>query len=129
MFMTKPYKILIMDDDPSILKMMEGLIGRLGYEVRVASDGKQAIKIYQEFYEKGNPFELVILDLVVPNGLSGPETIIELRKINPQVRAVLSSGSIYDSAFINYKRYGFIDIMPKPYGLEDLKHILEYSGN
>ena len=127
--MTLPHKILIMDDDPAILKMMQQLVVRLGYEVKIASSGQEAVNLYRKNYEEGCSFELVILDLVINHGINGIETMKILKEINPDVRAVLSSGSIYDQAFINYKKYGFIDVLPKPYGLPDVKRILGHSEN
>ena len=108
-------KILIMDDQESILKMVGRILNRMGYEAAFAKDGAQAIEIYKEALSSETPFDLVILDLTVPGGMGGAKTIVELLKINPKVKAVVSSGYSNDPIMSNYEDYGFCGIAPKPY--------------
>jgi len=117
-------KILVMDDQEMILKMVEKILNRMGYEAMLATDGSQAIEIYRNAYQSKSPVDLVILDLTVPGGMGGARTIAELLKIDPGVRAVVSSGYSNDPIMASYQDYGFCGIVPKPYTLSQLTEVL-----
>jgi len=65
------------------------------------------------------------LDLSVPGGLGGKETLTELLKINPDVKAIVSSGYAYDSTVSDYEKLGFCGIITKPYKPDELKQVIE----
>jgi PAS domain S-box-containing protein len=117
-------KILVMDDQEPILKMVARMLKRMGYDVEIAFDGEQAIQIYQKAYQSQKPFDLVILDLTIPGGMGGAETMVELLKINPQVKAIVSSGYSNDPIMAHYKDYGFSGVVPKPYTKNELSDVL-----
>ncbi|MDM8515526.1 ATP-binding protein [Desulfobacterales bacterium HSG16] len=117
-------KILIMDDQEFILKMVGRILNRMGYETVFATDGSQAVEMYIEAQSSGNKFNLVILDLTVPGGMGGLKTIIELLKIDPDVKAVVSSGYSNDPIMANYEDYGFFGVAPKPYTKAELSKVL-----
>ncbi len=117
-------KILIMDDQEAILKMVARMLGKMGYETEAATDGAKAIEIYRQAYDAGKPFDLVILDLTVPGGMGGAKTIIELLKIDPDVKAVVSSGYSNAPIMANYQDYGFRGVVPKPYTKAHLAKLL-----
>jgi CheY-like chemotaxis protein len=117
-------KILIMDDQKPILKMASRMLNRMGYETEFAIDGTEAIRKYREKYQSKNPFDLVLLDLTIPGGMGGADTIIELLKIDPDVCAVVSSGYSNDPIMANYEDYGFCGVVPKPYTKEQLSEVL-----
>ncbi len=75
--------------------------------------------------DSGKPFDAVILDLMIPNGMDGQETIKRLRRIDPDVKAIVSSGYSNDPIMASYEKYGFTAILPKPYRIKDLKQILQ----
>ena len=70
--------------------------------------------------EKGEKYDVIILDLTIPGGLGGKDTITELVKIDPEVKAIVSSGYSNDPVMADYKNYGFRDFVPKPYSSEKL---------
>jgi len=117
-------KILIMDDQEPILKMMGRILNRMGYETAFATDGSQAVEMYEKAQLFENPFDLVILDLTIPGGLGGAKTIPKLLKIDPKVRAVVSSGYSNDPIMANYEDYGFCGVVSKPYTKEQLSEVL-----
>ena len=104
--------------------MIRRMLNRMGYDIETATDGKKAVDVYRHDYEAGNPFDLVILDLTVPGGMGGARTIPELLKINPHVKAVVSSGYSNDPIMANYQDYGFCGIVPKPYTQENMADLL-----
>ncbi|MCP3942102.1 MAG: PAS domain S-box protein [Desulfobacteraceae bacterium] len=117
-------RILIMDDQESILKISGRMLNLMGYETVFATDGAQAIKLYREAYKSEKPFNAVILDLTVPGGMGGAKTIPELLKIDPKVKAVVSSGYSNDPIMSNYEDYGFCSVVPKPYTKNQLAEVL-----
>jgi DNA-binding NtrC family response regulator len=118
-------KILLMDDEQIILDMTRDVLDFLNYEVMSAREGSKAIDLYKQEKAAGNPFDIVILDLSVANGLGGKETIEQLLKFDPAVKAVVSTGYTNDPAVENFSRYGFCEKLTKPYTVKDLKNLLE----
>jgi len=118
-------KILIMDDQVEILDILKKTLNQMGYEVASTTDGTQTIKMYRKALEAGSPFDLVLLDLTVPGGMGGAKTVIELLKIDPTVKAVVSSGYSGDQIMANYEDYGFCGVIPKPYTTSQLSEVLK----
>jgi CheY-like chemotaxis protein len=117
-------KILLMDDDETIRKATGKLLNRLGYDIHSVTDGVQAIEIYRKEKHAGKPFDVVIMDLTIPGGMGGVEAIRELRKVDPDVKAVVSSGYSNDPVMSRYQEYGFVDIAKKPYKIDELIKVL-----
>ncbi len=80
--------VLVVEDDQVILEMAQEMLLRIGYQVLSAQDGMQAIQVYES---KHSDIDLVILDMVMPK-MNGPQTLAELRKIEPQVAVLIISG-------------------------------------
>jgi len=123
--MTSKGKVLFMDDEQIIVDMTRDVLKFLDYEVMFAEDGLAAIDLYKKEKSAGVPFDVVILDLTIPSGLGGKETISELRKLDPDVKAIVSSGFTDDPAVHDFSGYGFCEKLTKPYNMHDLKRILE----
>ena len=119
------YNVLLMDDEQMILDVGEKILARLGHRVTRARNGEEAIALYRNAAGSGEPFDLVIMDLTIPGGKGGSETIGELREINPGVRAIVSSGYSNNPVMANYRQYGFCGVIVKPYRFNDLKQVLE----
>src|SRR5512137_205134 len=117
-------KVLFMDDEEIILEMTRDVLKFLGYDVMFAKDGLAAIDLYKKEKAAGVSFDVVILDLYIPSGLGGKETIKELQKLDPDVKAIVSSGFTDDPAVRDFSGYGFYEKLTKPYNIYDLKNIL-----
>jgi len=118
-------KILVMDDEELIRDVSTAMLRQLGYEAHTANDGEEAITRYLQAQKDGQPFDLVIMDLTVPGGMGGKETIAHLRQIDPKVKAVVSSGYANDPIMANFSTYGFCGVAPKPFGLQELSELLQ----
>ncbi len=108
-------KILFMDDEGIIRDSIGQLLELSGYEVEHAEDGKQAIALYKKEMETKRPFDAVILDLTIRGGMGGKETIKKLLEIDPGVKAIVTSGYSNDPVMANFREYGFIDVLVKPF--------------
>jgi CheY-like chemotaxis protein len=84
----------------------------------------RAIDLYQEAKDAGTPFDAVIMDLTIPGGMGGNETLERLLAIDPNVRAILSSGYLNAPIMAEYKKYGFSGVVTKPYSINDLGETL-----
>jgi CheY-like chemotaxis protein len=117
-------KILVMDDEEFIRDLAIQLLSKIGYEVSVANDGDQAIEMYRQAQKEGEPFEIVIMDLTIPGGMGGKEAIRKLRKLDPNVKALVSSGYSNDPIMSNFREYGFLGVIKKPYRIQDMSDAL-----
>ena len=117
-------KVLVMDDEEIILNVASRMLQRIGYVAECATHGAQAIEFYTKAQKENRPFDLVIMDLTIPGGMGGKEAITALRKIDPKVRAIVSSGYSNDPILSNYRDYGFSAVLIKPYKVEDMLEVL-----
>ena len=113
-------KILIMDDEIQIRKVLGEMVETCGYSYQTAEDGEEALRLFCRAQEIGDPFSAVILDLTVPGGMGGKDVITKLLTIDPQVRAIVVSGYSNDPVLANYQEYGFKGRVAKPFSLFDL---------
>ena len=118
-------RILVMDDEEMLRNLAQKMLEQLGCEVETAGDGFEAILKYKKRMASGEPFDGVILDLTVKGGMGGTQTIKELIKIDPNVKAMVCSGYNNDPAMADFKEYGFREAMAKPYQMEDLERALK----
>ncbi|HOO45287.1 MAG TPA: PAS domain S-box protein, partial [Deltaproteobacteria bacterium] len=116
--------ILLMDDEEMIRDTVSEMLKRLGYSIELCRNGEEAIEKYVLAKKSGHGFDAVILDLTIRGGMGGMETIGRLKKIDPSVKAIVSSGYTEDKVMINYTKYGFSGIVFKPYKMNDLKKTL-----
>lgn len=117
-------RILIMDDDDTVLSTVGKTLKQLGYQVALVKDGYEAINLYKASKESLNPFDAVLMDLTIRNGLGGKETIKKLLEIDPSVKAIASSGYSSDTVLSDFKQYGFCAALVKPFEIEELSDLL-----
>ena len=96
------------------------MLNKLGYAVGFARDGAEAIELYKSAKESAQPFDVVIIDLTIPGGMGGIETIQRLIELYPGIKAIVSSGYSDDRVMSDYQRYGFAGVLIKPYKVNQL---------
>lgn len=92
----------------------------MGFVVTLAASGEEAIARYDQAHAESMPFHAVMLDLTVPEGLGGQETLSRLRAIDPDMRAIVASGYSNDAVMANHAEHGFRAVLAKPYQLAEL---------
>jgi len=121
---TKPVRgsgcVLIVDDEEAIRLLVEFTLTNLGYEVTAAETALKGIELYRQALERGQRFDLVILDLTLPGGMGGKEALKRLIEIDPMVNAVVSSGYAMDATMSRYRDFGFHGMIAKPYEAAEL---------
>ncbi|MBS4060414.1 MAG: PAS domain S-box protein [Bacteroidetes bacterium] len=117
-------KILVMDDEDIIREVIVALLKHLGFEVEYAREGGEAIDLYKKAMNFAKPFDAVIIDLTIPGGMGGLETTKALLEIDPNVKAIVTSGYSNDPVMANFREYGFKDAITKPFNPEALRNVL-----
>jgi len=118
-------KILVVDDEEMVRDVTGNMLKLIGYKVGFARDGAEAIKVYKKAKKSGQPFDAIILDLTIPGAMGGTEAIKKLIEIDPQVKAIVSSGYSNDPVMANFSQYGFSGFLIKPYKIQELSEILQ----
>ena len=118
-------RVVIMDDDELTRTAAGMFLEQVGYEVALAVEGEEAIRLYTEARDQGRPFHAVVMDLVVPDGMGGKEAVRKLLTIDPKAKVIVSSGYSDDRVMASYQEFGFVDVLPKPYELRELREVLD----
>ena len=116
----KSVEILILEDDSLIRQLLVANLEGEGYIVSQTEEGGEAVDVYIEKFESGKPFDLVIMDLSIPNGMGGADAIRKIREVDPNIVAIVSSGYSDDPVMSDPKSYGFDAVLPKPYKPHEL---------
>lgn len=122
-------KILVMDDQKMVRETATSMLQKLGYEVDSAVNGSEAIKKYRTGMDNMEPYNAVILDLTIPGGMGGIDTVQELLKIDPDVTAIVSSGYSTAPVMADYTSYGFSGVMIKPYSISQISDLMKNIFN
>ena len=120
-------RILVMDDDPLLQECAGELLQELGYDVVVVADGLEALNVYKQEAHHNRPFNAVILDLLVREGMGGKDTMRMLREFDPDVKAIVSSGYSSDTVMANPEKHGFSAVLNKPFTMEKLASVLDQA--
>ncbi len=121
----KAGRVLVMDDEEVIREVVSEMLEMLGYEVVAVADGEALLETYKQALQDGLHFTAILMDLSIPGGMGGREAIKRLRKIDSDVRVIVSSGYSQDPVMADYKAYGFDGTVPKPYKIESLLAVLQ----
>ena len=117
---TKNTRVLFMDDEESIREIVAVVLRRMGLEVTLVADGGAAMREFSLAQHGKHAFGLVILDLTIPGGMGGREAMELIRKLDPNVPAIVSSGYSNDPVMANFASYGFQAMVQKPYEIGQL---------
>jgi PAS domain S-box-containing protein len=118
-------RILFMDDDAQICELTASMLQSLDYKFDIAKNGEDAVVLYKRYLNIGRPYDAVIMDLTVIGGAGGEETFKVLHDLDPDVRAIVSSGYDNDDMAKQYLDMGFCGYLTKPYRVADLGKVLK----
>jgi CheY-like chemotaxis protein len=117
-------RLLVMDDEESLRKLLRRVLTKLGYEVVTARDGAEAIALFEEAIESGRGFDAVMLDLTVSGGMGGIEAAAKLKECDPDVKLIVSSGYSDAPVMSDFRKYGFDDVLPKPWVIATVSEVV-----
>ena len=118
-------KVLFLDSNPVVSDTAVGMLFSLGYSVDVVLDGKAVLSQYRAAMENGKPYRIVIMNLSIPRGMGGTETVRRLLAIDPEAAVIISSGFTGSDVMSSCHSYGFKAALPKPYTVRELFHALD----
>jgi CheY-like chemotaxis protein len=115
-----------MDDERGVREIAGRMLKHIGYkDIKFAEAGAEAIKLYKTAMQSGHPFTVAILDLTIAGGRGGEEAIQKLLKIDPGVKAIVSSGYIDDPVIAKFRDHGFSGMVAKPHTIEELRKAVQ----
>ena len=117
-----------MDDEEEICRLLERMLAHLGYRSAFAQSGDEAVRLYQSALAE-DPFDVVVLDLTVPRGMGGAQTLNALRELDLEVCAVVSSGYSNDPVMARFEEHGFRGVVRKPYVIDQMAEALAMALN
>jgi two-component system, cell cycle sensor histidine kinase and response regulator CckA len=123
-----PQTVLVLEDEPLIRRLVTANLSQNGFHVTATADGVETVQRYRDALETGHPFDVVLLDLTIPGGQGGRETMEQLRQLHPGVKAIVSSGYSDDALMSRYLDFGFRAVLPKPYDPSDLVALVREVG-
>jgi two-component system, cell cycle sensor histidine kinase and response regulator CckA len=119
--MAGQHLVLVVDDEQPVREAISDILEDQGMQLLMAADGQTAIQLLQEYSEE---IDLVLLDLSMP-GMGGDEVLQEMRKINPTIRVILSSGYDKNDVLHRLRGQSLSGFIQKPYTLEALIEIVQ----
>ena len=117
--MAKNSKILIIDDEINITESMKYLLEYAGFDVSVANNGQEAIKLVAK-----RKFDVTLIDIKMPE-MNGVETLNEIKKIQPLIRAFMMTGYSLQHLIRQAKELGALEILQKPIKIEKVIALIE----
>jgi CheY-like chemotaxis protein len=122
-----PHVILLIDDEPSIIQPFKKLLEINGYIVYTACNGEQAVTVYRQARSSSQKVDVAIIDLTIPEGMGGLEAVTRIKEFDPEVRAIATTGHFQECLTDEYKKFGFVGILPKPYVLKELIEAIDLA--
>jgi len=116
--------VMVMDDEECLRELTQQVLTHLGYQTITAKDGAEAVERYRELYQGGKTLDAVIMDLTIPGGMGGKDAVQAILEIDPQAKAIASSGYSSDPVMCNFREYGFSGAISKPFRMETLAQLL-----
>ena len=108
-------RILLMDDDETVRMTTLQMLTFIGYEAEGTEDGESAIECYRSAMKLGAPFDLLVMDLNIPDGMGAIEAAQEIFKLDKNAKIIVCSGDSMDPAMHNHAEYGFSASLAKPF--------------
>lgn len=118
-------RVMVMDDDQVIRKVVGHMLSIAGHEITFAEHGEEAISLYGEYLESGRPIDVVVMDLTIPGAMGGQEAAANLLELDPSANLIVASGYSNDPVMAHYQDYGFKAALTKPFEFTELTELIE----
>ena len=117
-------RVLVMDESSSVGDVIGAMVTCLGYGVTCAQDSSAAVELYRNAVASEEPFDVVILDVAMTDGVGLEEVLKAMREANPLVKIIASAPYADDPVLLNFESHGFAAAIAKPYNMEELGELL-----
>lgn len=118
-------RILLLEDEEAVAVTVKRMLHHLGYDVTWTSRGEDCLRIFEEAAARGEPFDLLMLDLTVRGGMGGAEVLKIVRERNYTVPAIAGSGYSQLDVMIHPEQFGFNGVLTKPFTLSQLENAIQ----
>jgi CheY-like chemotaxis protein len=118
--------VLIMDDEAIVCEVLSDIITFLGHEAIVAHSGEHALQMYDAWADSSAGIDLAIMDLTIPSGMGGKETVKRVLAKYPEAKIIVTSGYSTDPIVVNYEQYGFSGVLLKPFKLDQVTTVINH---
>ena len=122
--MVQSAHIMVMDDEELFKKVVKSQLEYLGHTVIFVADGQEAIQQYKKLLGTEKKIDCIIMDLTIPGGIGGKEAVQDILAIDPDARVIVASGYFNDPVMANYREYGFMAAVSKPFKLDELRRAI-----
>jgi CheY-like chemotaxis protein len=119
-----PSRILVLDDEEAICMLVASALDASGFEVTPATSVAAALRACDEATRSGENFSLVICDLSLPGEVDGIKALQQLRALDPNIKAIVSSGYDSDPVMRDCRKHGFAAAVAKPYEISKLMRVV-----
>ncbi len=119
--------VLVVDDEVGMCIMAKAILGSVGYQTDSANSGEEAIEKYQANLATGQGYDIVVMDLALPGGISGVEALGALRDLDARVKVIACSGYLEANNREAALRTGFAGVLPKPYTADRLASVVKHA--
>ncbi len=113
-------RVLVMDDEELIRTVMDRMLTQCGCVADFARNGEEMLLLYRQAMDKGQPYDAVIVDLIISEGIGGEEAMHRLRELDPRACAIVTSGYTDKPAMTDFRKFGFKLSLAKPYTISEL---------
>jgi two-component system, cell cycle sensor histidine kinase and response regulator CckA len=111
--------VLVIDDSPTQLDICKSILTQFNYKIKLAQSGEKGIERL-----KKNNIDVVILDMIMPGGINGYETYVELKRIKPDIKVILASGHAKDELVEKSLELGVTAYIKKPYRVDEICKVI-----
>ena len=117
-------RILVMDDDPVLRRVLDKMLSNLDCEVITVVSGEQAIQTLGEARRRNIHYDAAMLDLTVPGGKGGKKIVADIKSLFPEIKTIAMSGYTCDPVFDAPGAFGFHCCLKKPFLIDELSSLL-----
>jgi signal transduction histidine kinase/ActR/RegA family two-component response regulator len=117
-------RVLVLDDEEGVRRGVARMLRQLGCEPQTCAEGRDAVERYRSALATERPFDVVLTDVTLPGGMSGPETALEIRRLDAGARILVSSGYADVPLAAEPALHGVDGYVAKPYGIEQLREAI-----
>jgi CheY-like chemotaxis protein len=120
-------RVLLVEDDPLVRRSLERTLQSVGCEVGAVGNGDRALELFRDERAAGRSFDVVVTDLTMPGRNDGVQLLRQVRELDPDIPAVLSSGALHRHNTSSYREAGFQFVLRKPFGEPEVRRALSVA--